>query len=234
MVRQVSKKKHIIAASLAIAIFLMGLFLGVIVNKQRAAVTGQKTEISKLDYDSLQVQYLFLTSILENEENCVAASKALEENINELGILGNKLDSYMRDQAIFNEESFRTLKREYILAELRYWLFAKKVKAVCKGDGVSILYFYSDIVCDKCRTQGVILSYLKGKLEDKLLNFALDFDFVQEPMINILKTSYGITTIPTLVIDEKKYEGFYTEEELLYIICPLYKEKLTVCEDKGE
>lgn len=224
VIRKVSKKRHLLAISLAIIIFLIGLSLGSVLNKSRVSFLETSAKEEKLDLESLQVQYLFLTSVLENEKNCLAAAKTLDEGIYTLGILSSKLDEYIKDQKIFTEEEFVSLKREYILAQLRYWLFAEKIKSVCNYDSVTILYFYSNL-CESCRTQGVILTHLKSIFQDKLLNFAFDYDFINEPMINIVRESYNLTTTPVLIIDGKKYEGLRTEEELIKLICGSLKEE---------
>lgn len=225
VIRKVSKKRHIFAASLAIIIFLIGLSLGSVINKTRVSFLETSSKEEKLDLESLQVQYLFLTSVLENEKNCLAATKTLDEGIYTLGMLSDKLDKYTKDQAIIDEKEFIPLKREYTLAQLRYWIFAEKIKSVCDYDTVTILYFYSNLGCEKCRTQSVILSHLKAIFKDKLLNFAFDYDLINEPMISIIRESYSITTTPTLIINGKKYERFHTEEELVRLICESLKEK---------
>ena len=227
--RKISVKRHIIAVVLSILIFLIGISLGSFLNQERADILKDNMDINKLDFDSLQVQYLFLNSILEKEKNCIASATILEENVNILETLGGKLGNYIQSQVLTDEEEFKSLKREYTLAELRYWLFAKKVKEACNSDIQLILYFYSDATCESCSTQGVVLSYLKGIFKDNLLNFALDSEFTQEPMIKILKNTYDITKSPTLIINDKKYEGFYSKEELLNILCPLYKKEIPVC-----
>ena len=229
--RKISVKRHVIAVVLAILIFLTGISLGSFLNQERANTLGDGMELSKLDFDSLQIQYLFLTSALEKEKDCIASATILEENVNILDTLGNKLSKYIKSQVLTDEEEFKSLKREYTLAELRYWLLAKKVKEACNSDTQLILYFYSDATCESCPTQGVILSYLKGIFKDNLLNFALDYDFTREPMIKIMKNKYDITKTPTLIINDKKYEGFYSKEELLNILCPLYKKDIQACKE---
>jgi len=231
--RKISTKRHVLAIILAVLIFVTGVTLGAFVNKERVDDLQQKSDLSRMDFDSLQVQYLFLTSVFEKEKNCKAAETILEENVNSLEVLGSKLSNYISEQVLTNEEGFISLKREYTLAELRYLLFAKQFKESCDSDNVIILYFYSNEDCDSCETQGVILSYLKGKFKDKLLNFALDINFVQEPMITILKNTYDINETPTLIINDEKYEGFYSQEELIQIICPLYKSEIPECKNIG-
>ncbi|MCG2718464.1 MAG: hypothetical protein L6408_06500, partial [Nanoarchaeota archaeon] len=98
--RKVSIKRHILAIILAVLIFLTGISLGAFVNTERTEQLEEKTELSKLDFDSLQVQYLFLTSSLETEKSCLAAAVTLEENVNLLEVLGNKLTKYIRDQVL--------------------------------------------------------------------------------------------------------------------------------------
>ncbi len=229
VVRKISKKIYIKALVITISIFILGLVLGTFLSGGRIKTIEEFNRIQKLDYDSIQLQFLYLGTL--EEQNCLAVTKTLEENINTLNNLRIKLEDYISQSIKKENLEFTLLKREYVLSEIRYWLLAKKSEELCDTDAVSIFYFYSNEHCSTCDAQGTILTYLKDKFEEKLLIFSLDADFKEEPIINIFKTAHNITTTPALVIEEKKFEGLTTKEELLKIICPHYKEKTEECKN---
>ena len=153
----------------------------------------------------------------------------MEKNIIELDKMRERLEKYNEATYSGNNEEFNLLRREYTLAELRYWMFVKQAKEICPMDAVTLLYFYG-AGCESCGAQGTILTHLKSKFENKLLVFALDADFKDEAMIDILKASYEIKVVPTLIIEDKKYEDMQTEGQILKVICSYYKQPTPECE----
>ena len=97
------------------------------------------------------------------------------------------------------------------------------------------MYFYSNNDCSDCRTQGVILSFLKDKFKERLLIFSLDSDFTEEPLLGLVKRSFNITKSPTLIISEDKIEGFIDKDKLLNILCSKYNdiEDVKECSSSG-
>lgn len=216
---------------LTASVFTIGILIGLLVNSQRTSFLEQENKMQRLDYDSIQLQYLYLVNILEKEKNCLTATKALEKQISDLGVLGGRLENFIQDNTA-NLNEYNLLKREYILAELRYWLFIRNIKDLCEDDSVSLLYFYSNERCNDCRTQGIILNQIKSDLKDKILIFSLDYDAVNEPLLSMIKNQYAVTDLPTLIIDDDVYPGFKNSEDLLKIICPKYKQSPDICNKK--
>jgi len=230
MVREVNKKRYFIAALLTLFIFILGLMLGLVIEGKRVQYIQSMNKIEKLDYSSLQLQYAYIDQ-LSQEKNCDAVSKTFESNVKSLIETSERLESYEQN-ANLNKKDLHALKREYILAQLNYWLLAKRTKKICNSDLVTILYFYStDKECPDCGEQAFILTYLKNEFKDKLLIFALDSTYVDEPMIEMLKGQYGISRYPTLVIEGHVFEDFISKDKLLRAICPLYKEDIDYCRD---
>ncbi len=228
MVREFNKKRYFIAALLTLFIFILGLLLGLVIEGKRAQYIQSVNKIEKLDYSSLQLQYAYIDQ-LSQEKNCDAVSKTFESSVKNLIETSGRLEDYEKN-ANLNKKDFHTLKREYILAQLNYWLLAKRTKKICDRDLVTILYFYStDKECPDCGEQAFILTYLKNEFKDKLLIFALDSTYVDEPMIEMLKDQYGISRYPTLVIEGHVFEDFISKDKLLRAICPLYKEDIDYC-----
>ncbi len=224
--REFSKNKYLIALIITLAVFIIGILIGTLVTEKRTKFLELSSREQKIDFDSLQLQYLYLTTL---SDRCPAVNKALEESINRLEQTRIKLENYLSQSFTSNNIDFSLIKREYMLAEMRYWLLALQTKKLCKGDSVSLLFFYSNNNCDDCGSQGLILTYLKDKFRDKLLIFSFDSDFTQEPMLTIFKGSYNIKDVPTVIIEDKKFEGLTSKEKLIEVICSYYKEKPEEC-----
>ena len=226
--RSLSRDKYIIAGSITLGIFLLGLFLGLAIEGKRVNYIESSSKKQNLDFNSLQLQYAFIDQ-LSQEKNCLAVQKTFEQNINNLESTRIRLENFDRDAKI-NKNEFELLKNEYLLAQIRYWLLAQRTKKLCGTDLVSILYFFSDQrECPDCDKQAFVLTYLKKKFKDKLLIFSFDSKFEAEPMIPLLKKTYDITKYPTIVIEGKPKSGFQDKDTILREICGYYKEKTQNC-----
>ena len=162
--RKISRKKYLIALIFTILIFVAGLILGLILTGQRTEFLSEKYDLQQLDYDSTQLQYLYLKTLSENKD-CNVAIETLEQNIYNLEKLRIKLENYIAQTFNENNEEYMKLKRSYTLAEIRYWLLTLEAEKVCDKEFVSILYFYSNKDCLDCQAQGNILTVLQ--LESK-------------------------------------------------------------------
>ena len=109
--------------------------------------------------------------------------------------------------------------RRYLLDNLRYWLLARETKQKCDLNTVPIVYFYST-KCPSCPNQGTVLTYFKKLFGEEVLVFPINLDFrSQEPMVEIVMLQFDVTKQPTLIIDNKKYEGVVQKEQMHEIIC---------------
>ena len=216
--RPLSKDKYIAAAVITLCIFLLGLFLGFVIEEKRVNYIQEQGKEQKLTFESLQLQYMFVDQ-LSQENNCEAISKTFDISVKDLEGARIRLEKFDENAKISKDE-FDMLKKDYTIAQLRYWLLAKKAKALCNLDLTTIIYFYStDKVCPDCEDQAFILTYLKQLFGQKLLIFSLDANFEKESMIDLLKSTYSINKYPSLVFDEKKFEGLTSKEKLIEEIC---------------
>lgn len=228
--REISKKRHLVVFTLTFLIFTIGLMLGLLVTKEREQALESINKVENLKYDSLQLQHLYMTSLAEKKD-CEGMLSSLEENVKELENARTRIENYIKDSKT-NKNSYTEIKREYTLAQLRYWLFVKRYRDICDGDFVSILYFYSNSdECTECRTQGTILTYLKDLLKDKILIFSFDADFEDEPMIKTLKRVYNVTEVPVIIIEDTKLNGLTEFDNLKKEVCSSYKTKISECEN---
>ncbi|MFH1641813.1 MAG: hypothetical protein ABIC04_02845 [Nanoarchaeota archaeon] len=229
MKRKISKDKYFIAFFLTTIIFILGLSLGMLFDNLRIKSVEIDNKVMEVNYLSLQFQYLYLTSLDDTNASCSVLRTATENAIDDLG---ESLQTFIRykEESKINKDLYELVGRKYILDNLKYWLFTKKTKEKCDLDVVSILYFYSSENCPICPNQGVILTYFKKIFQDKLLVFPIDVDYEDnEPIIATLKNQYGITTYPTLIIEDEKYEGVINNKELKKIICLSYKYEEELC-----
>jgi len=216
--RKISKNKYVMAALITAGIFILGFFLGLLIEQQRVNYIEAQGEIQRLNFDSLQLQYLYVDQ-LSQEKNCGAVIKAFEDSVEALESARKRLETFDDDQTISDDE-FLFQKREYTLAQVRYWLLNKRTGQLCDSDSVSILYFYSiDEECPQCEDQAFILNYFKGIFKQKLLVFAIDSNLEQEPLVNIMRSTYDIDKYPTLVIEDEVFHGLTSKDDILKAIC---------------
>ncbi|MDI6737286.1 MAG: hypothetical protein QME12_02100 [Nanoarchaeota archaeon] len=216
--RKLSRKNLAIAAIITFLFFSLGIMMGVLLTEKRVESLQLVASSQKMDYESMQLQTLFLEESV-GADKCLIVSNAMDNHLQTLSKTGDKIESYIQGTHV-SDENFNDVKREYILAQLKYWLLAKKAEKMCGRNMASIIYFYSnEEKCSSCGAQSRILTHLKEMFPEELLVFSFDASFEQEAMIQMLKTVYGISTYPSLLVDEKKHEGLVTEGELLSEIC---------------
>lgn len=229
--RNIRKDKYAVALVITVMVFTLGFLLGNFFDNYKRDYVQEVTKQQELEFTSLQLQYLYLESV-QGTEKCPALYQTLENNIRTLAPTLNQMMDYEKSKNI-NSTNYLFLKRQYLLSNLKYWLLSEELKKTCSGDSVTVLYFFSNN-CEIClESQGVILSNLKQAFEDKLLIFAIDSDFTEEPMVTLLKNKYNITAYPTLVINDRKFAQYMSRTELLEKICPKYMDKENITECQG-
>ncbi|NOR85520.1 hypothetical protein GQ473_05370, partial [archaeon] len=127
--RRIRKNKYMLAGALTIIIFTMGLMLGLLINEQKLNYIQQLSKTQNADYASLQFQFNYIENLknteLTKEEKCDVLSATLENNLKLLSPALEKLEAYELNGDIENED-YILLKREYTIANLRYWILAEK------------------------------------------------------------------------------------------------------------
>ncbi|MDO8555745.1 MAG: hypothetical protein Q7R96_01050 [Nanoarchaeota archaeon] len=218
--RTIHWKKHLLALFITAVIFGIGIIIGIQLTDTRINTIKALNEHQQADFESLQLQYLYLNSQRGNQ-TCIALTKTLEENVYDLENARIKVENYLQNSD--DKEELELIKRSYTLAEIRYWLLHEQTKQRCSSEAVALLYFYQqEPLCNDCSAQGYILTALKEQFKEKLLIFSID-ENTEEPMVDILKKVYNISETPTLIIEEKSYPGIQTMEQLQPLLCKHYK-----------
>lgn len=217
--RTLSKQRMLFAGVITLLVFLLGLALGVILDLERLSTLQEDNTAQELNYNSLQLQYLYLSTLGEEENVCPVLNAALENSITELSYSLDAFERYSENSFLDNSR-YDTLQRKYLQDNLRYWMFSQQLQQECESNVVNVLYFYSEDECAVCQNQGTVLTYYKQKLDDQLLVFPINLDLADdEQFLNIIKTSYNITQLPTLIINEERYVGVQGRQQLAEIIC---------------
>lgn len=220
MVERIMKKdRYILVGVITALIFLLGITFGMILDNYRLQWSEKTNQEQQINYDGLQLQYLYLSALENSSEACPILRAALETSIAELSFSLSQVEKYEQDTTL-NNQQYNLIMRKYLQDNLRYWIFSQRVKKMCNDDVINILYFFSKDHCEICPNQGTILTYFKKKLEDKLLVFPINSDLEKdEEFIKILKIRYNITSYPTIIVNDDKYEGVVGKDELSRIIC---------------
>ncbi|MBI2662628.1 hypothetical protein HYX11_04175 [Candidatus Woesearchaeota archaeon] len=212
MERKLSGKKYLLAFILTIIIFSGGILIGIIIENARLENAKQSTLSEKVGLLSLQLQQRYIDSGIAD---CKSLNKILDTNLNELGKKMGIIIDYEK-KSFFNQEEFDLQLRDYFLTEIQYFLLSQEIDRKCSQDNLKILYFYDE---NKYDTQGSILGYLKNKFGENILIFSFNSKFKEEPMINLLLTSYKINQFPSIVIENEILLGHQEIEELQKTIC---------------
>ena len=216
--RSVSKDKYILAGIITFLIFSLGLTLGIVLEDQRYDFVEEINKDQEIRYLSLQLQYLYLSSF-SNYNNCPILSTTLKETIADLSDSLGEVIAYQEEENGISSKEKVIVQRQYILDNLRYWLLARESKQKCDLDIVPILYFYTE-ECPSCPNQGTILSHFKNIFGDKVLIFPINLDLrEEEPMVEIVMNQFNISRYPSLIVNNKKYEGVVKQEQMQSIIC---------------
>jgi len=229
--RKISKHKYLLAGVITLLIFLLGMSLGLVWDSKRVQWAEKENKQRDLDYQSLQFQYLYLSTLQKQGQNetCSVLYTTLEQSVKDLGQTLDALIAYQKESSM-NDEEYRLLERDYILDNFRYWLFAKQVQETCEKDIVTILYFYTKYDCGECNDQGTLLTHFKKIFKDSLLVFPIDTEIKNDEIsISLIEARYNITKYPSIVIKDRKYEGLIEIERLENLICSSFKKKQPEC-----
>ena len=218
--RDIKKRRYAMAFILTAAIFFLGFFFGFLMDLQRTDYFQVTNEQNKLNIQSLQLQN-DLVQVGMTEDQCQGFRFLFDKAIEELEKNRERIEVYSQ-QANVAKDDFESLKRQYTISQLNFFVLSKKMEESCPGtaDYVRVLYFYSnDKKCPQCESQANVLDYFKRQLKQNILIFALDEEFEAEPTITLLKQTYNITTFPSIVVEDKPYREYVNEDTLRGIIC---------------
>ena len=217
-----NKGLYIGAAVITAFIFFTGFFLGLVIENERVDYMDDLYREHTISFTSSQLQFEYLSEAI-NEDTCNAVFSSYSRSLDELGKAQEKLETYSEDEKI-NEEQFDLLKRDYLLTQLKFWFLAKQLKNACPDlDVASLLYFHGPAkYCSDCDSQSFVLDYLKKRYKQDVLIFSFDAIESNEPMVEILKTTYNITELPTIIVQDEVLYGKQSSQAIEGVLCKYY------------
>lgn len=188
-------------------IFLMGLWFGQNMLKSKLSEIEKMQNDFRTETSTLEVEYMFL-----NQKPCSIINSS--ELSKELYQMGSRLE-FMEESYGKNNNDVLSLKGYYSLLEMRHWLFLENVRQQCNYDIKTILYFYSNVRCDRCDEQGYVLTFLRNEYPN-LSVYSFDVD-IDNSALNMLKEHFNINSfdnLPVIILGNKTFEGFTTLKTL--------------------
>ena len=203
-----------IAGILTLVVFISGVMLGYFLENSR--VNEIRQEYNTIEKEWADAKILSTFYQLMTPSFC---DVAINENLNFADRVykeGLKLENYEKSNRITNEILYD--KERYVLLKLEFWLNSVYLKDKCNTNYTNLIYFYAQKPTIQQRaeqdTQSKILKDLKNKNGQDLMLIPLPID-IDIATINILKESYKINMVPSLLLNEKiKLEGVTKLEEI--------------------
>lgn len=212
MVRKDSRRIFLLALGITLIVFLGGLYAGVIISEEKINYLRESLRKTEREFQ----KYRTTLMIQENfpEKNCDILSYRNRQLAPEISKMNDRISNYDRTKKFEHPEDFESLREDYALLYIQYWLQMKKSKEICGSNITTILYFYSNEDCPSCEGQGKVLDYWKKQYENDLLIFPLATD-LELDSIDMLLKAYEIESLPSLVVNENKtYEGFQSKRKV--------------------
>jgi len=202
----------VISIAIAGAIFLAGVLLGWTLDQIRESDILENIKYNELDTESYLIEKNFL-EVFGVDECEVLRSRLwnLKYNINQIGL--RLQDDSKKDIKTNLDYS----KRKYFLAEMKLLILLQDLNKRCNEKYLPIVFFYTK---DDSRSdyQGLILTWINERYEEKVAILSFDRDYLDEPLINTFRKHYNITETSTLIINEQKFDDFLNKDALVSII----------------
>jgi len=208
-------------------IFIIGIFIGMNVEKFVASDFISRTRYVEESVQEIELEMLYFQGLNETY-SCNFLGEIVRRTNNNLDELSGQLSRYSETNVLFGGTDVENLKKRYTSLLIKDWILQERIKKMCGDKTVTILYFYDRRGCDDCIIQGNILSILKNSFREKIMIFPLDRR-VDLSMIGVLMSRFNVTTVPSIVIEEKTYSGIVVGEKLERIACSILNENITAC-----
>lgn len=201
--------KYIAVFSVTILVFLLGVLLG-------NYLANLKVEEMNSMQDSLSAKLIGLElryDLLRTGDICnLSWDDVWKEKID----MGSRMIALEVRLGKTNDAVLRQ-KEVYQLIEIRTLILLEEIKEQCKDVDI-ILFFYTNKEKDSkgpvelSENQGFVLDSLYREYPEVSI-FSFDMN-TENPAISALEEIYKIKTAPSIVINEKTYEGFISKKEI--------------------
>lgn len=210
MKRKISVPIFALAFLISLSVFLIGIYVGqIIAANNKDAISKEVSDISDR-ISSIQI----LLSENNSKIFCNAYQSELKSIDSDIEIIGHKLSFLEDEKGIYDTE----LKKKYFILEYQSLVISKKANELCNLNATILINFYSNSNCSKCSLEGIEILKARDELPNiKIKLFSFDGE-LGSSIANTLKSQYSVETYPSIVINDKKYVGFLSKDQIKIII----------------
>lgn len=202
------------AALLTIAVLLIGFFFIGQLDAMRAAEL--RSSVEELALQSETERLLFLYAQTGNGSPaglCTYLSESSRQREDKAFALSQKIQYYENGNLLNGE--YDAIRNQYYLANAGLYLNLLAAEEYCGASPYSTVLFFYRISpdCAECRAQGGVLDSMRGS-HPSMRVFAFPID-TSNPVVKALMQQHGITSAPSVVINEGKVlPGLKSEGEI--------------------
>ncbi len=199
-------KRYIVVFVITLALFVTTMALSSFLSGRKLENIKSIQDTVAIDIMSSETQFQLLQELSCKD----VAANTLSDTLNELA---DKI-AYS-EQNIRNKDQVTELKRYYSLLEIKDYLLMQKIKAKCGSTVVPIFYFYTTAEnCSECIKQSAVLTEMRREYPElRIYSFDYNLDLTAlQSLIKIFKVED--TKLPALVMNEKLYTGFSSQEDI--------------------
>lgn len=221
-------KRYIIVFFITLAVFILAFWMSSVFSNNKISQLREIQEQIAIDILSTETRYALL-----EKTSCDHSVSNLEEEqglSRELNDLARRL-KFMESQLGSDDEDVLFIKKYYSLLQVKDFLLMEELSSRCGEELFTILYFHEGD-CDDCQKQSLVLDDLIQEYPETRV-YWFDKD-VNTPAVQTMLSIFGVTQGPTLVIDDKTYEGFLSFEEIQAIAPEAFPEPEVIEEEITE
>lgn len=201
-------KRYILVFFITLFIFALAFIMSSVFSNNKIDQLREIQEQIAIDILSTETRYALL-----EQTSCAHSVTNLEEEqglSRELNDLARRL-KFMESQLGTEDEDVLFVKKYYSLLQVKDYLLMEEIKDRCGEKLFTILYFHQGD-CEACQKQSFVLDELVSQYPETRV-YWFDKD-VNTPAVQTMLSVFGIKQGPTMVINDKTFEGFYTFEEI--------------------
>lgn len=211
-------KTFIEAFLLTIVVFIIGLYLGIVLEDNRVTIINEyqiQSEVSLLDITNLN------NLVGYSRVSCDELKKANFELFDRVYEEAQTLERYETKERLASK--LQSLHKKYDALRVSLWVNSMKIKDECDDNFNTIVYLYnySEEDLTKQAEQNVWSKVLEGVKSEKgdevlLIPFAVDTSLAS---LNAMLGEFNVTRYPVVIINEKEVlTELRTKEEVISLL----------------
>lgn len=201
------KRRNLIfleAGILTLLVYIFALFFNFYLDDLRINDIEDKISKSEIFLDPFSSGDYFFNLILS--EDCENSRLFLNERHSEIKSVGISLRDY---GGLFSEINFNqreNIERKYYLDQLQMYEWVDRYNSACINESkkpiVPVIYFFDGLSSDFDR-QSILLEQYSFNQENETIIFSFDYYFNSEPILDMIKNEYQVSSPPFVIIGNK-------------------------------